>query len=132
MTVTLTLTLACDPDPNPDLTSESPPKAASAPKPDLHTPSKSAVAAMSEGRAMGLRKSGEDLSYPTPTLFLPYSYPRFPPPPNFKLTSSRSPYAHPGTAHFNASPLHPSCCLLSRPLQPSLHKACMQAQGLST
>ena len=78
MTVTLTLTLACDPDPNPDLTSESPPKAASAPKPDLHTPSKSAVAAMSEGRAMGLRKSGEDLSYPTPTLFLPYSYPRFP------------------------------------------------------
>ena len=57
MTLTRTLTL----------TSSSPPKAASAPKPDLHTPSKSAVAAMSEGRAMGLRKSGKELSYPTAT-----------------------------------------------------------------
>ena len=112
------------------ITSSSPPKAASAPKPDLHTPSKSAVAAMSEGRAMGLRKSGEELSYPTPTLLLPYSYPRFSPLPNFKLTSSRSPW---NSSPWNSSLQHVSTLSLllfplAPPPNPSLHKACMQAR----
>ena len=82
MTLTLTLTL----------TSSSPPKAASAPEPDLHTPSKSAVAAMSDGRAVGLRKSGEELYM--------HMHTSSNSPINSPIPATQPQAAHPRTAHY--------------------------------